>query len=127
MNNTIKLLILIIISALLISGCAKSGDVMTSEIEFDSNKTISSQTSEIDYVDNQTTSSQTNENDDYTQVFLEEIKIYQLSRGVLNSFLENPSSKVLKENNLFESTYPQDGEWYVTSNVTRFPIKKEFR
>lgn len=110
MKKAIKLYILITISAFMISGCTKSGDVMTSNVQS---------------VDNQTVGSQTNENDGYTQVFSEEIKIYQLSRGVLNSFLENPSSKVLKENNLFESTYPQDGEWYVTSNVIRFPIKKE--
>ena len=125
MNNTIKLLILIIISALLISGGTKSGDVMTSEIEFDSNKTISSQTSEIDYVDNQTTSSQINENDDHKQVFSKEIKIYRITRDILNSFLENPSYSMLKENNLFEATYPQDGEWHITSNVTRFLVKEE--
>ncbi len=53
-----------------------------------------------------------------------EIVIYKISREVCQAFLSNPSCELLNEKN--DNKFPlQSGEdWYVTANITRFPIQK---
>lgn len=51
-----------------------------------------------------------------------DILIHKISRDVYQEFLNQPSCELLKKNILSTFSYANDGEWFVTSNGTRFRI-----
>lgn len=62
-------------------------------------------------------------NDDHSELS-KQIIIYQISRDALNCFLQKPSGEYLRDNNITSTVYDNEG-YYTTNSNTRFPINKE--
>lgn len=52
------------------------------------------------------------------------VQIYKISRDTFESFLSKPSVETLSIVDSQSYIYPENGQWYVTHNVSRFPIQQ---
>lgn len=117
-----KIIILFISIVLLFSGCTEDSILSNSNGSSNDKNSVDDNTV-INNIDSKKGETMISSN--VNSIFCSEIKIYKISRDNFISFVEKPSQNFFKNSDFSAFSFSKGEEWYITSENTRFLIKKK--